>query len=386
VRRIAIRPRPDLETRAAELGFTFFAQDGAPYWDESHYYAFTLGEIERDLEAPTLELAQMCVELAGRICRDEDLLEKLAVPRHAWSLVAESWCRGDATLYGRLDFSYDGTQPAKLLEYNADTPTALYEAAVFQWFWLEDMRAGNLLPLEADQFNSLHEKLIARLKAVVPGSDLHLTGMLESEEDKGFIAYLEDCAKQAGLVTRCLAIGDIGLDEGVRFVDLGGRTIDHLFKLYPWEWIYKDRFGTSSAMERTRFIEPPWKAILSSKGILPLLWEMAPGHPNLLPAYFESDPRKAELGTRFVRKPLYSREGANVMIVEGDKVVAREGGSYGAEGYIRQAVASLPDFGGRFPVVGSWIVGAEAAGIGIREDATPITRDCARFVPHAIIG
>ena len=64
-------------------------------------------------------------------------------------------------------------------------------------------------------------------------------------------------------------------------------------------------------------IEPAWKLLLSNKGILPLLWAMFPRHPNLLPAYFEDDPKATSLGSSFVRKPLYSREGANVSIVVG---------------------------------------------------------------------
>jgi hypothetical protein len=37
------------------------------------------------------------------------------------------------------------------------------------------------------------------------------------------------------------------------------------------------------------------------QGILPLLWAMFPRHPNLLPAYFDDDPKVAELGTSYVR-------------------------------------------------------------------------------------
>ena len=128
------------------------------------------------------------------------------------------------------------------------------------------------------------------------------------------------------------------------------------------------------------------KAILSNKGALALLWDMAPNHPNLLPAFFEHDPRKADLGARFARKPIYSREGANVLIVDGDRVVAREDGAYGAEGFIRQGLAALPNFDGLYPVLGAWVVGDEACGLGVREDETPITRNSSRFVPHAIIG
>jgi glutathionylspermidine synthase len=385
MRRLPISPRANLDARIKEYGFTFHAQGDQAYWDESAYYAFTLEEIERDLEAPSIELASMCLELAGRICTDETLLQKLAIPKHAWDLIASSWRAQEPSLYGRFDLAYGGVGPAKLLEYNADTPTSLFEAAVFQWVWLEDLIGAGTFHEDADQYNSLHEKLIARLRAIVKGVPLHLTAMAGNEEDRGFIAYLDDCAKQAGLATTCIAISDIGVDSHAEFVDLANRKIECLFKLYPWEWMLADAFGSSPAMRRTRFIEPAWKAVLSNKGILPLLWDMAPGHPNLLPAFFETDPQKAELGSHFARKPIYSREGENVLIVDGDQVLAREEGIYGAEGFVRQPIAPLRCFDGHYPVIGSWIIGDEACGIGIREDDTMITRNASRFVPHAII-
>lgn len=386
MRRVSIAPRANLAVRIKDLGFDFHAPDGELYWDERAYYAFSLAEIERDIEAPTAELAALCLELVDRVVGDEASLKLLQIPEHAWGVIAESWRRRDPTLYGRFDFSYGGEGPAKLLEFNADTPTALYEAAVFQWSWLEDLIAAGRLPRDADQFNSLHEKLIARLGALGRGRRLDLASMPGEAEDDGFIAYLDDCARQAGLETQRLAMADIGVTDEPRFADAQGRPIELMFKLYPWEWMFADAYGRSPALAATQFLEPPWKAILSNKGALALLWDMAPNHPNLLPAFFEHDPRKADLGARFARKPIYSREGANVLIVDGDRVVAREDGAYGAEGFIRQGLAALPNFDGLYPVLGAWVVGDEACGLGVREDETPITRNSSRFVPHAIIG
>ena len=84
MRRIAVGQRPNLDARAAELGFAFRTIDGALYWDERAYYAFSLDQIERDLEAPTAELAALCNELVARAVRDEALLTRLALPRHAF--------------------------------------------------------------------------------------------------------------------------------------------------------------------------------------------------------------------------------------------------------------------------------------------------------------
>ena len=113
------------------------------------------------------------------------------------------------------------------------------------------------------------------------------------------------------------------------------------------------------------------------KAILPVLWERNPDHRNLLPCFY--DPSR--LPAQYVRKLVYSREGANVELHTARGTVA-EPGSYGAEGFVFQAYAPLPDFDGRFPVIGSWIVGDEAAGIGIRENTQQITTNVSRFIPH----
>lgn len=125
--------------------------------------------------------------------------------------------------------------------------------------------------------------------------------------------------------------------------------------------------------------------VLSTKALLPLLWDAAPGHPNLLPSYFEDDPRRDRLGTSFARKPVHSREGANVTLVCGGRVVAKTEGTYGGGPFVRQALVEQRAFDGYMPVVGSWIIGNGAHGIGIREDAGPITSNTSRFVPHVII-
>jgi glutathionylspermidine synthase len=309
----------------------------------------------------------------------------LRIPEAFWPLIRDSWHRDEGSLYGRLDLSYDGSGPAKLLEYNADTPTSIFEAAVFQWTWLEQGIERGLLSPGADQFNSLHERLIEAWKKLGTANRLHLAGMLESPEDATTLAYLEDTAKQAGLETTLLAIENIGWRENLGFVDHDDRAIALAFKLYPWEWMFHDEFGARLAQAPTRWLEPPWKAILSNKGILALLWEMFPDHPNLLPAFFEDEPDAARLSTSFVRKPLFSREGANVAMVHHGTVVSEQPGPYGAEGFIRQALAPLPNFSGQYPVLGSWLVDHVPCGLSIREDATPITGNTSRFLPHAIL-
>lgn len=383
MKRIPSTPRADWQATAEQLGFAFHTFDGEPYWDESAYYRFSLRQIEDDLEDPTEELHELCMALVAEVVDSEELLERLAIPAAFHELIRQSWKQGDPHLYGRMDLCYDGSGPAKLLETNYDTPTSLYEASFFQYVWLEQQMQRGQLPAGCDQFNSIEDKL---LQAFVQGgfkSPMHFASVRDSLEDRGTVEYLRDIARQAGLGTRLIAIEDIGLNAGGRFVDLLEMPIDSLFKLYPWEQLFNEAFGPAIAGSRTQFVEPPWKAILSNKGALALLWERHAGHPNLLPAFIDDDP-SASLGPGWVRKPFFSREGANVEICTegGERLI--EAGPYGGGPCIRQQFHPLPVFAGNHTVIGSWVIGDQPAGIGIREDNSPITKDSSRFLPHVI--
>jgi glutathionylspermidine synthase len=270
-----------------------------------------------------------------------------------------------------MDLAYDADQPPKLLEYNADTPTACLEASVAQWQWLQAVRP------DADQFNSIHEKLIDAWKRLRArgGERLHFATVADAEEDWGNLNYLRDTAVQAGWQTFALAIERIGYNGA--FVDEFNLPIERLFKLYPWEWLVREEFGPQLAASPMQVIEPAWKMLLSNKALLVVLWELYPDHPNLLPAFYAPEP----LGAQYVCKPKLAREGANVTLIDGAHV-ERSDGAYGAEGFVYQALARLPRHGDDYAVLGSWIVDGEPAGLGIREDTSPITRNSSRFVPH----
>lgn len=393
MRRIALPERAHWKKTAAELGFQFHTIDGERYWDERGAYEFSLQQVEQHIEDPTAELHEMAISVVNEAVRSEELLLKLGVPRAMWDLVLRSWEQGDAHLYGRMDFSYDGQGPAKLLELNYDTPTSLYEASLFQWIWLEDMIKAGHLPKGADQFNSLQDKLILAFASLGKAlqKPLHLASVRGSVEDRGTVDYLRDCAMQAGLRTTVLDIEDIGWDaKNKEFVDLDNDPIELLFKLYPLEQMFEDSFAQNLEESRIQLIEPAWKTVLSNKGLLPLLWERFPGHPNLLPAQFETSEAALEtVPVGWVRKRLFSREGANIDmgLLDGSKVSSD--GEYGQGPTILQAVQPLPKFEdengvGGYALIGSWVVGDQPAGMGVREDDTLITKDTARFVPHYI--
>ncbi len=370
MRRHRRQPRPAWRDQVEEIGLTYHTHDEGPYWDESACYEFDAAQIDR-LERAARELHHRCIDAAGQVIA-RGWWDRLAIPGAAIPAILRSWERDDFSLYGRFDLAFDGRTPPKLLEYNADTPTALVEAAVAQWFWLQDTHP------DADQFNSLHERLIEAWRRWA-GTTIHFSAVRDNPEDEQTVLYLRDTCLQAGVATAAVHIEDLGWDASRRrFIDLELRPVTHCFKLYPWEWLWAEEFGAHLAHDSVQWIEPPWKMLLSNKGLLPVLWELFPGHPNLLPAYDTA----AALPERHVRKPKLSREGANVTWFEGGTAVEETGGDYGHEGFVYQAAAELPEFEGHRPVCGVWIVDHEPAGLGIREDTRRITGNLSRFVPH----
>ncbi len=378
MKRLITTPRPNWQQIVESQGLNYHTDElGNPYWNESAYYQFSMKQIE-DVERITNNLHGMCLEAVQHVI-DKKRYRELQIPDVAIPLIEHSWNNETASIYGRFDLRYDGYSEPKLLEYNADTPTSLVEAGVVQWYWMEEKFKG------ADQFNSIHDRLVAKwkeLKDYIPGP-LYLTHM-DAWEDYMTTVYMADTANQAGFLTKVVPIEEIGWDSKTKqFVDPEMNTMRSIFKLYPWEWVLKDEYGQHvlTSINDTTWIEPPWKMVLSNKGILPILWELYPNHPNLLPAYFE--PSKLEW---YAKKPFYSREGANITLCTDLETIEEAGGKYGEEGYIYQDLAVLPKFDDNYPMIGSWVVDGESAGIGIRESSGLITGNLSRFVPHIIKG
>ena len=374
--RIVSTPRPDWQTVVEARGLKWHTGQ-TPYWSENAFYQFTAEQVET-VERATNELHERCLEAVQHVI-DERRYGELRISDHAIPMIEASWNAEPPSIYGRFDLAYDGASPPKMLEYNADTPTSLLETSVVQWDWLQALHPG------ADQFNSLHERLVAHWQQVRDdlatggplGPLVHFASM-DDIEDGMTAAYLAETAAQAGIQVKLLAMSDIGWDPGAReFCDREDVRIDTLFKLYPWEWLVHEPFAENLRVANVTMVEPAWKMVLSNKGILPILWELFPGHGNLLPAYFDAPNGMFE----YVMKPLLSREGANVT-VHTMKEHIESTGEYGAEGFVFQELAPIPEFDGKRPVIGSWIVGQEAGGMGIRESDGWVTGNTSRFVPH----
>ena len=385
--------RDDYAARLNEIGFQYhsvLSTDNEQYWTEGVAYEFTLEQIE-EIESVSENLHQMCMETVGKIIESGDYPHGFNLNEQSKSLIEHSWNNDDFHIYGRFDLLVEPSGAIKMFEYNADTPTALLESAVAQWQWLEQVEDIS----HRDQFNSIHEKLIARwnlAKSDVANPMLYTLATKEGPyEDWGNIEYLADTAMQGGWQIHIEEIENIGFDpHNCTFVDPAGNPIDNAFKLYPWEWMMEETFGECVVDCPTKWFEPPWKMLLSNKAILPVLWKKYPDHPNLLPSFFEDEKPSSDLKYMFVKKPILGREGANIhlsgtfadTLIEGSHQLPE----YDGDGYIYQQYAPLPNFQGKHPVVGSWIIGDEPAGIGIREDNTIISGNGSHFVPHYFVN
>jgi glutathionylspermidine synthase len=383
------KERQNWRGRAEEFGFNFCTMYGKPYWDESVYYQFSSKQIEDDIEDPTEELHQMCIEVVGDVVADDKLMARFQIPESQWDLTRRSWLKGERSLYSRLDLAYDGKSHAKMLENNADTPTSVYESAFWQLLWLEDKITNGDVDSKSDQFNSLQEKLIDRFEVLCQprnkNETLYFSCCKDSIEDKGTVQYLMDCADESDITTKFIYIEDIGHGVGDGFVDLDDQSITWMFKLYPWEFMFREEYSSLLLTSGMTWLEPPWKSLLSNKALMPLLWERFSNHPNLLPSYFEDNINSTILTSNYVKKPIFSREGSNVSVYKKNVEVASSGGVYGEEGFIYQTYHPLPVFGKNHTLIGSWLVDDKAAGISIREDFNMITQDLARCVPHIIL-
>lgn len=397
MQRILQNPRENWQQKLIEQGFFYHSIDEKGndvshlhnkfiYWREDVAYCFTEKQVEK-IESVTNELHQMCLVVANDLVKNGDL-SRLNIPFIAQELITNSFNEKQPGLYGRFDIAWNGIGEPKMLEYNADTPTSIIESGIAQWFWRNDVHPS------LTQFNNLHQMLVERWSFLQKYYNLdfvHFGCFFESQEDVGNTQYVQETANQAGLKTKLFHMPDIGKDINHQYLDSDDYKIKAIFKLFPWEFFFVEDLFKNFNKSNTVWIEPIWKAILSNKAILPILWEKFPKHPNLLEAHFSSD----KFNGNYVKKPVLSREGANIEIINENKSIINTPGSYTKSGYIYQEHYPMPEIDAPektgwletnkvYPVIGSWVVGDKSAGICLREDISPITKNTSYFVPHYV--
>jgi glutathionylspermidine synthase len=332
---------------------------------------------------------------AGQHVIDNDLFHEINIPFNLIEMIKESW-ENDVHwhLYSRFDLAggIDG-KPIKLIEFNADTPTSLFETAIIQWAMLK----ANGLD-EASQFNNLYEALKDNFKRIITldtevekfeeyyanlGWKILFSSISSSSEDINTTKLLEHIASEAGFNT------DFEFIENVQFNDDGifkdEESFEFWFKLIPWENIAIEESElalilTEIIKEKKAIIfNPAYSLMFQSKGFMKVLWDLYPNHPLLLETSFEPLDNKKQ-----VEKRCFGREGANTKIINSDGSIDVETpGDYEGHKAIYQEYVELPtDDQGKTYQAGVFFA-YEACGLGFRR-GEKILNNMSKFVGHII--
>lgn len=337
------------------------------------------------------ELYEMYVE-AGQYVIENNLFYDLDIPNSLVDMIVESF-ENDVNwhIYGRFDLAggLDGT-PIKLLEFNADTPTMLYESAAVQWALLKANGYD-----ENAQFNNIYDAISDNFKRLITLSEdtsdftqkyegwkLLFSSIRGSSEEERTVRFLQDMANTAGLFTNFCYVDEAQLSptDGVFFND---ENYEFWFKFIPWENIAIDEPELALILqdimknEKAILLNPAYTALFQSKRILKILWDLFPNHPLLLESSFEP------LGKKQVRKHSFGREGANVAILDaqGRPINSKEG-EYGNHKAVFQEFYPLNSNSGSFYQANVFFA-YESCGLGFRKGGE-IMDNFSKFVSHVI--
>lgn len=371
------------------------------YWhtdeDKTPYVADELVEVTQDeanayYEAAN-ELYDMFINAAQHII-DNNLFHEVGIPYNLVDIIKDSW-ENDVHwhFYGRFDFAggIDG-KPIKLIEFNADTPTALFETAIIQWALLKQNNMDENL-----QFNNVFEALKENFKRLVTLSEdtskfdeyydgwkILFSSIAGNIEDEITTRFIELCAKEAGYETEFAYVDEVEFndEEGIFYNDV---NYEFWFKLIPWENIAIDEGELAIILkniiknQKAIILNPAYTLLFQTKGILKILWDLYPNHPLLLEA--SNEPL---IGKKMVRKPVLGREGANVAIFDEDgKKILEESGDYADQKQIYQEFYEFnKDKDGNSYQAGVFFA-YEGCALGYRKGGE-ILGNFAKFVGHYI--
>ncbi|MGM9996919.1 glutathionylspermidine synthase family protein [Campylobacter lanienae] len=374
------------------IGFGWHTDlDGSRYIADE-LVSITDDEAEKFYEAAN-ELYDMYVAAAEYVI-DNDLFHELGIPFNLVDIIKASW-ENDVHwhIYGRFDLAggIDG-KPIKLIEFNADTPTSLFETAIIQWAMLKFNNIN-----EAKQFNNLYEALVENFKRLITleedtskfdeyyeGWKILFSSIAGNNEDENTTRLLEAAARDAGFECGFAFVDEVGFDddEGIFWNE---KNWEYWFKLIPWEMIAIDESDLALIIkniinnQKAIILNPAYTLLFQSKGIMKILWDLYPNHPLLLQSSFEPLDGKKQ-----VKKPFLAREGANVSIINSDgNIEAQNGGEYDNGKFLYQEFAEFAkDSNGDSYQAGVFFA-FEGCALGFRK-GKDIIDNYSKFVGHII--
>jgi glutathionylspermidine synthase len=396
-----IKVKPIDNATLDEIGFSWHTDSDGSAYVADELVQITPDEAEAYYTAAN-ELYEMYVKAAEHVIENE-LFFELGIPFNLVDTIKKSW-ENDVHwhLYGRFDLAggIDG-KPIKLIEFNADTPTGLFETAIVQWAILK----ANGMD-EAQQFNTVYEaisenfkRLITlfaeetpdgrfedteRFEALYKGWRILFSSIEGNEEEEVTTRLLQRMADDAGFITGFAFLHEVLFDEE-SICDKENQEYEYWFKLFPWEDIAIEEGELAMILNKVLqnqsaiILNPAYTLLFQSKGMLKILWELFPDSPYLLESSFEPLQGKA-----FVEKKVFGREGANVTFVNADGSIGAETeGEYEHYKSIYQEAVDFPrDAQGNYYQAGVFFA-YEACGLGYRRGGK-ILDNMSKFVGHII--
>jgi len=376
-----------------EIGFTWHTDSDGTKYVSDELVQLTKEEAEAYYEAVNT-IYDMYVAAAEYVI-DNNLFFELGIPFNLIEMIKKSW-ETDVHwhIYGRFDLAggIDG-KDIKLIEFNADTPTALFETALLQWAILKSNEMD-----EAKQFNNVYEAISNNFKRLITlfddiekfnelydGWKILFSSVEGNDEEEATTKLLQQMADDAGFVTGFEFLQNVQFDDDGIY-DKDGNTYEYWFKLYPWEDMATDEPELTTTLthimqkQKAIILNPAYTLLFQSKGIMAILYELFPDSPYLLQTSFE--PLK---DIKQVEKPVFGREGANTKIIEANSTISMQtDGPYDNYKKVYQEFVEFPeDIHGTKYQAGVFFA-YEACGVGFRKGGN-ILDNMSKFVGHVII-
>jgi glutathionylspermidine synthase len=384
---------PITDETLEEIGFSWHTDS-----DGSKYVNDALVEIsEAEAEAyytATNEIYDMYVEAAEYVI-ENDLFFDLGIPFNLVEAIKKSW-ENDVHwhVYGRFDLAggIDG-KPIKLIEFNADTPTALFETALLQWALLKQNNMD-----EEKQFNTVYESITNNFKRLITlfddlesfderydGWKILFSSISNNEEEETTTKLLQQMATDAGFNTGFEYLENTHFDEEGIY-DANENKYEYWFKLYPWEDIAHDEPELATTLtnimqaQEAIILNPAYTLLFQSKGMLKILSDLFPDSPYLLKT--SDEPLK---GVKQVEKTVFGREGANTKIIDTNgSVIEQTDGPYDNYKKIYQEYVEFPKDANGDKYQAGVFFAYEACGMSFRKGGE-ILDNMSKFVGHVIV-
>ncbi len=383
---------PISDATLEQIGFKWHTDS-----DESKYVADELvivsdAEAEAYYEAVN-ELYDMYAEAAQYVI-DNNLFFDLGIPFNLIDTIKKSW-ENDVHwhLYGRFDLAggIDG-KPIKLIEFNADTPTALFETAILQWALLKHNKMD-----EERQFNNVYQAVSDNFRRLItlfddPGEfERHYEGwkilfssISGNTEEEQTVRLLQQMAIDAGFQTGFEPLGGVKFDEDGIY-DSDENLYEYWFKLYPWEEIAIEEPELATLLtnimnnQKAIILNPAYTLLFQSKGMMKILCDLFPDSPYLLKTSFE--PLN---GIPYVEKRMFGREGANVKLFDASgKITEANDGPYANFRPVYQEYVEFPRDSHANAYQAGVFFAYEACGLGFRRGGK-ILNNMSKFVGHVL--